>query len=148
MKRTFIVILVIMLAIIAMFSIVIKAKEDDKKVLKQINAEYEQYLGKVVYGTDVTTLINKAIDNNNNPKYNIQKDENGLYINDNKYCIKIELNMITIEKTYQMEQIYNAGITEFVKNFNLINFKCDKIEYHKETGRVSKIIFTELEEKF
>lgn len=146
MKKTFIIILVILLTIIAMFSIVIKAKQDDEKALKQINAEYEQYLGKVVYGTDVTTLINKAIDNNNNPKYNIQKDENGLYINDNKYCIKIELNMVTVEKVYQMEQIYNAGITEFVKNFNLVTFKCDKIEYHKETGRISKIVFTELEE--
>lgn len=144
MKKTFIIILIIVLVIVAMFAIFIKAKQDDEKVLMQINAEYEQYLDKKVYGTDITSIINKAMDNNN--KYNISKDEFGLYIDDGKYCIKIELNMITIEKTYQMEQIYNAGIIEFVKNFNLITFKCNKIEYHKETGRVSKLVFTQLEE--
>lgn len=144
MKKTFIIILVILLVIVAMLTIFIKARQDDEEALKQINAEYEQYLDKTIYGTDVTSIMNKAIDNNT--KYNISKDESGMYINDNKYCIKVELNMITVEKTYQMEQIYNAGITEFIKNFNLITFKCTKIEYHEETGRVSKIIFTQLEE--
>lgn len=144
MKRNLAIIIIVFIVIISMLIIVLKAKQDDQKALKQINFEYEQYLGKKIYGTDVTTIINKAIDNNN--KYQIPKDENGMYINDNKYCIKIELNMITIEKTYQMEQIYNAGLSEFVKNFNVVVFECTGIEYHKETGRVCKIVFTQLEE--
>lgn len=145
MKKTFAVILVILLVIVAMVSITIKAKQDDEKALKKINSEYQQYLGKKVYGTDVTTVINRAIENNT--QHNIQKDEKGMYIDDGEYCIKVELNMITVEKTYQMEQLYNAGLTEFVKNFNLIDFECSKIEYHKKTGRVSKIVFNELEEE-
>ena len=59
--------------------------------------------------------------------------------------IKIELKMITIEKTYPMEEIYNNDITKFVENFNLVKFKCTKIEYHKNTGKISKITFEELE---
>ena len=144
MKKNLAIIIIIFIVIISMIFIVLKSKEEDKKNIKAINFEYEQYLNQKIYGTDVTTIINKAI--NNNEKYEIPKDENGFYINDNKYCIKIELNMITIEKTYQMEQMYNAGITEFVKNFNLILFECTSIEYHKETGRISKIVFTQLEE--
>lgn len=144
MKKKLVLMLTVFLVIIAIITINIKAKQDDEKALKQFNQQYEQYLNKQVYGTEVTTVINKAIENNK--KYNIQEDEQGMYITDNKYCIKVELNMITVEKTYQMEQLYKAGLTEFVKNFNVITFECTNIEYHKETGRVSKIIFTQLEE--
>lgn len=144
MKKTLTVVLTIFFIIVAILTVNIKAKQDDEKALKQFNQQYDVYLGKKMYGTEVTSIINRAIENNTN--HNIQKDDKGMYINDNKYCIKVELNMITVEKTYQMEQMYNAGLTEFVKNFNIIDFECSSIEYHKETGRVSKIVFTQLEE--
>ena len=51
----------------------------------------------------------------------------------------------TIEKTYPMELIYKNNITNFVKNFNVILFKCTNIEYHKTTGKVSKLIFEQVE---
>lgn len=144
MKKTFVIIFIIFAIVLAMITINIKAKQDDKKALNQINSEYEKYLGQTITGADVASIIYKAIDNNDN--YKIAKDEKGMYISDNKYCIKIELNMITIDKTYQMEQFYNANMIEFVKNFNIVKFKCDKIEYHNDTGRVSKVVFTQLEE--
>lgn len=144
MKKTLAIILTIFFIIIVILAVNLKAAQDDEKALKQFNQEYEKYLGQKLYGTEVTTIINKAIENNKN--HSIQKDDKGMYINDELYCIKVELNMITVEKTYQMEQLYNAGLTEFVKNFNIIEFECSNIEYHKETGRVSKIVFTELEE--
>ena len=59
--------------------------------------------------------------------------------------IKIDLKMITVEKTYPMELIYKNDVTNFVKNFNVILFKCTNIEYHKETGKVSKLIFEQIE---
>lgn len=144
MRKTLAIILTLFIIIIVVLAVNLKAVQDDEKALKEFNYEYEQYLEKEVYGTEVTTIINKAIENNKN--HNIQKDEKGMYINDESYCIKVELNMITVEKTYQMEQLYNVGLTEFVKNFNIIKFKCTNIEYHKKTGRISKIVFTELEE--
>lgn len=146
MRKTAIIIITIFVIIIAIVSVNLKAISDDKKAVQQFNQEYEHYLGKKVYGTEVTTVINKAIENNK--KYNISKDEDGMYIDDEKNCIKVELNMVTVEKTFQMEQLYKAGITEFVKNFNTIYFECNNIEYHKETGKVSKIVFTEIEENF
>lgn len=144
MKKTLAIVLTLFIIIIVVLAVNLKAVQDDEKAIKEFNYEYEQYLGKKVYGTEVTTIINKAIENNKN--HYIQKDDKGMYINDELYCIKVELNMITVEKTYQMEQLYNAGLTEFVKNFNIIEFECSNVEYHKKTGRISKIVFTELEE--
>ena len=43
------------------------------------------------------------------------------------------------------QAIKKAGLSEFIKNINLITFKCTKIEYHKETGRVYKIVLEQLE---
>ena len=114
------------------------------RIIKEENSEYEYYLNKTVYGTEVTTLINKAINQNENN--NIEKDEKGHYIENNENSIKIAIKMITTEKTYPMEEIYNNDITKFVQNFNLIEFKCTSIEYHKETGRVSNIMFEQITE--
>ena len=144
MKKTLAILITIFIVIITVITINIKANQDEERALKQFNENYEKYLGQQLYGTEVTTVINRAIENNQN--HNIQKDEKGFYIDDGKYCIKVELNMITVEKTYQMEQLYNAGLTEFVKNFNVIAFECTSVEHHKETGRVSKVVFTQLEE--
>lgn len=146
MKKTGMIIIVILVVIVSIVAINIRAVEEEKKAIRQFNSEYEAYLGKQIYGTEVTTIINKAMENNK--KYNIKQDENDMYIDDGKNCIKVELNMVTVEKTFQMEQLYKAGLTEFVKNFNVIEFECNSIEYHKETGKVSKIIFTELDEDY
>lgn len=144
MKKSFIIIIIIFIVIMSILAITLKDIEQNKKIVERDNYKYEQFLDKKIYGTDVTSVINWAIDNNE--KFQIPKDENGRYISDDKYCIKVELNMITVEKTYQMEQLYNKGMTEFVKLFNVLVFECTSIEYHQNTGRVSKIIFTQLEE--
>lgn len=144
MKKPLIILITIFIVVVIIVTVIINTKQDNLKAIKQSNDSFEQYIGKQVYGTEVTTVIGKAI--KNNESYNIQKDEKGFYINDNQYCIKVELNMITVEKTYQMEQLYKAGLTEFVKNFNVITFECTNIEYHNQTGRISKIVFTQLEE--
>ena len=59
--------------------------------------------------------------------------------------IKLYLNMVTVKKTFQMESIFKGEIQNFVKNFNTISFKCTSIEYHNNTGLVSKITFDEIE---
>ena len=53
--------------------------------------------------------------------------------------------MITIERTYQMEDFYNNDINQFLANFNTVKFKCTGIEYHKKTGKISKITVEQLE---
>ena len=91
---------------------------------------------------DITTVINKAIDNNE--KYNVKKDKNGIYIED-KNSIKIEVKMIINNKTYSMENIRKIGMESFTEFFGEVGFKCIDIEYHKQNGKVSKMIFESTE---
>ncbi len=142
MKRTLLIPLVIFFIMICMTCIFLINLKMQSQEIKRENAEFEIFLNKEVLGTDVASLISKAVDKNE--KNNIQKDERKYYINNDENSIKIDLKMTTIDKTYPMEEIYNNNITEFVKNFNSIKFKCTSIEYHKKTGKISRITFEEL----
>lgn len=104
--------------------------------------------GKEMYGADIVTIINKAIDNNE--ENNISKDENGNYI-ENEKSVKVELTLLstdedskTIEVVYPMETLEKAGLNEFISNFGLTLFECTNIEYNSE-NRVSKIFVKQLE---
>ena len=90
----------------------------------------------------VERIINKVINENEINK--VEKDEKGFFIENNENSIKINIKMNTNGKTYQMETFYNNDITKFVENFNLVKFRCNKIEYHKKSGRVSKLYFEEI----
>ncbi len=143
MKKTLAIIIIIFLIVtFSVINFVLNIQTESRQIKKE-NMEYEYYLNKEIYGTDVATIINKAIENNK--KNNVSLDENNFYIENKENSIKIELKMISIDKTYQMESIYNNDVTTFVKYFNLIKFKCSNIEYHKKTGKVSKIIFEQIE---
>lgn len=143
MKKTVLLIFIpIMLILFSVYGLLV-TENTNKRAVKRENREYEYYLNKTVYGTDVASLINKAV--SQNEKNNIQKNEKGYYIENEENSLKIQIKMITTEKIYQMEAIYNNDITKFVQNFNLIKFKCTNIEYHKKTGKVSKITFEQME---
>ena len=134
---------VIAICVIIMCCILIIEKKSEKKFeIKQANSEYEEYLDKDIYGSDLATLIEKAINRNENN--GVKKNEKNHYIENNKNSIKIEIKMSDDNNTYQMEQFYNKGIKEFVKYFGNINFRCTSIEYHKKTGQVKKLIFEEM----
>ena len=143
MKQSFLLILAIIFIVICIVSGTIINIQTENREISNYNSNYEKYLNKEIRGTEVATLINKVIDQNE--KNNVQKDERGYYIDNNQNSIKIDLKMTTIDKTYTMEEIYNNQITNFVQNFNQIKFKCIKIEYHKDTKKISKMIFEELE---
>ena len=122
----------------------IRTKQEEQNRMQRINQEYEWYKDRDVLGIDLATVINKAV--NNNEKQEIEKDKDGYYIEDENYSIKVEIYMITNNTTYQMEAIYKLGVTRFIENFNLVSFKCTDIEYHKKTGLVSKLYFTQTDE--
>ena len=125
MKESLLIILAIIFIVICIVSGTIINIQTEKKEINTYNLEYEKYLNKEVLGTEVATLINKVIDQNE--KNNVAKDEKKYYIDNNQNSIKIDLKMTTIDKTYPMEEIYNNQITNFVQNFNQIKFKCTKI---------------------
>lgn len=136
-------VLAIIFIIICIVCLNIIDLQSQKKQIQKENFEFEQYLNKQILGTDLATLISKVVDQNK--RNDVQKDEKGYYINNNINSIKIDLKMTTIDKTYPMEEIYNNKISNFVQNFNLIKFKCTSIEYHNSSGKVSKLLFEELE---
>ena len=142
MKKNIVIVCLILIIVIIICIVGINVNSKTSNKIKQQNNEYEQYLESEIYGTDVVTLINKAISNNQNNS--VPTDEKGLYIENEENSIKIDLVMITNEEknettTYKMETIAKVGITEFLKNFNTTKFKCTKKEYHKQTGKIAYI---------
>lgn len=143
MKKTFLLITAIILIIIfIILGYIFEAQAKQNQAITY-NKQYETYLGQEIYGAEIATLINKVTEQNE--KNNVQKDEKGYYIDNGTNSIKIDLKMITVEETYPMELIYKNNITNFVKNFNVILFKCTNIEYHKQTGKISKLTFEQIE---
>lgn len=143
MKKTFLLITAIILIIIfIVLGYIFEAQAKQNQAINY-NKQYETYLGQEIYGAEIATLINKVTEQNE--KNNVQKDEKGYYIDNGTNSIKIDLKMITVEETYPMELIYKNNITNFVKNFNVILFKCTNIEYHKQTGKISKLTFEQIE---
>ena len=108
------------------------------------NKQYESYLEQEVYGFDLTTVINKAVDNNKNN--NIEKDKQGYYINNDNNSIQIDINILDNEKTYKMETLYSGGMDQFVRFYGDIKFKCIKLEYHKKTNKVKYMLFEQITE--
>lgn len=139
MKKQTIVIFILLVIIVIAVAVAVSQNVQKQRELSNYNNQYEQYKDVEVYGTDVATLINKAVDNNE--KNEVPKDENGYYIANNTNSVKIYLKLETEGDNYPMERIVKLGMTEFVKNFNLETFTCTNINYHNETGKVSEVYF-------
>ena len=144
MKKSLIILLLLFMIIIFSIYLLIINNKAQINTVKNYNSEYEQYLGKTIYGTELATLINKVVNINEDNK--IEKDEKNHYIENGENSIKIEIAMLLTEKTYPMEEIYNTNTSEFVKYFNLEKFKCTTIEYHSKTGKISNMLFQQVEE--
>ena len=161
----------------------------------EFNREYEAYDKKLMRGTDVITVINKAI--SNNEKYDNQDkiyDINVQFILKSP-VIQVEVKVVdgvpsknsTQRTDFEEETVYelidysekdriNDDIRQFMKlgalssdsddgiyisyedarnytkvydNFKVFKrklFKCTKLSYSKETGRVNLLVFEELKQ--
>lgn len=141
MKKNIVIISLILLIIIIICFIGIWNNSKRLLMQKRENKEYEQYLNKEIYGTDVATILNKAMNSN---KQNAIEQKDGKYIENDTNSIIVELVMITNEekektKKYRMETIDKVGISEFIKNFNTAKFKITKLEYHEQTRKIKYI---------
>ena len=138
MKKNFIFMLCIIGIIIAILSVKYLSYKAEYGKIKRSNFEYEKYLNKEDLGTELTTIINKAVDNNE--KNSVAKDEQGFYVTNDINSVKIQIQILDNATMYDMETLYNGGMERFVQNYNSINFECTKIEYNK-AGKVSYILF-------
>ncbi len=140
MKKNIIYIIIVLIIIIVPIMIIVSNYKQTQNEINKFNLLYEKYKTGKYYGSEIGSIINNAI--NNDEKNEIEKDENGFYIDDDKYCIKILIQLKSDEelKTYEMENLEKLGIDRFVKNFNLEQFECSEITYNS-VGRINKIVF-------
>lgn len=173
--------------------------QDEKKVAEQLvafNNEYEAYNKSRLYGIEVITVVNKAIDYNGGlePKdadkaINIEltitepegfktskqevitngdgeeissttKDvedasiENGTYTLLGDSGTKMDQDLINFfwqdvqdplpEKEYKAGKTVITYTYSALTNFKRAIFKCDKVDYNPENGRIEKMYFTQI----
>ena len=70
------------------------------------------------------TLMNKA--SNDNEKNNVEKDAEGMYIENDTNSIKIEVKFLEADTTVRMEKIQSLGEDQFLKNYRSMSFSCTK----------------------
>ena len=145
MKKNLIIVIIILIIIIAPIMIFFSEYKSKQNEIKTFNLKYEKYREKTIYGTEVGSIINSIVDNNK--RYEIGTDEDGNYIDDDRYCIKMKINIPIIDENYEeIEQLYDLetivylGVDRFIKNFNTYEFICENIEYNS-TGRVKFMQF-------
>lgn len=106
------------------------------------NKTYTDILNKEISGSDLASIINKTIDQNE--KNEITKDKNGYYIENEENSIIIEIKFKDSEDIFRLEQISKGGIENFIKLYSNLKFKCTNIEHHKKTNFVQYVYFEEI----
>lgn len=141
MKRISIFFLIVIIIVVGISYLYLNYKTIFNNAQKE-NKQFESYYEQEVYGSDIATIINKAVDNNE--KNEVEKDKKGKYINNDKNSINIDIKIIDNDTIYNMEKLYTGGMDKFVQFYNQIKFKCTKIEYHKETKKVKYMLFEQI----
>lgn len=144
MKRIILVFLCIIIIVLVVF---LNWYMTNKKQLNEINSfnnyfisfiETDKGESKNISGVELTTLMNKAIDNNE--QYKLKKSENGAYVLNNENSLEILVKVDSDGQYYLMEAYAVSGMTSFTTLYGGVDFKCVKKEYH-ENGRISKLVF-------
>lgn len=141
MKKLAFFFLVIVIVIVGIAYMYLNYKAGYTEAQKE-NRAYESYLNQEIYVNDLTTIINKAINNNKINK--VEKDKKGIYIDNQENSINIQIKMLDNDKTYNMEEIYRGGMEKFVEIYTGIKFKCMSIEYHQKTGKIKNMFFEQI----
>ena len=144
MKKIILIFTLLFIVIITIFMNYFFTKQKNIQEIKAYNNKFLMYVenekgDKInVSGIDLTTLMNKAIDHNE--QIGLKKQENGAYILNKTDSIEI---MVQVEKNgdyFLMEAFAVLGMSNFTIEWGEDEFSCEKVEYH-ENGKISKMIF-------
>ena len=141
MKKYIFLILLVIIALTSIGYLYISYTSNQKEVQAN-NKIYENLYNKEITGTDFATIINKTIDNNE--KNQVEKEENGYFIDNEKNSVIIEIKFKDSDEIFRIEAIDKNGIENFIKLYANLKFKCTKIEYHQKTQYVSYMYFEEI----
>ena len=144
MKKRITIILLVFMIILAFISYKVYNYRKQLLQAQEINNSYKTYENIQILGTQLISIINRTIDINE--KNDIEKDNQGLYIENNKNSIKVYIEFIYGKetRTIEMEKIANNGIDSFIDIYSTADFKCTNISYHEKTNNVKSLTFTEL----
>ena len=127
MKKLAIIFLIGIIIIVGISYMYLNYKVNYNEARRE-NNKFESYYNQEFYGADVVTIINKAYDNNLTNA--VEKDDKGIFKENDTNSIKIDVKMLDTDTTYTMETLYLGGMQNFVEYYSGIKFKCTKIEYH------------------
>ena len=143
MKKSIFIVLAILFIIAIVNCLYIYNVKKIENVAIKHNKQYEEYCNKKILGTELISLINKAIDYNE--KNSVEKQENTIYyINNNTNSIQITVKFLDNDKIIKMENIAEKQTENFIKFFATATFKCNDIKYHKQTKNVQSMYFEQI----
>ncbi len=144
MKKKIFIILIIFIIILAMVTYGVYSYRKQLVEAQEINNIYKSYENIQILGSQLISIINKTVDINE--KAGLEKDENGMYIDNGKDSIELYIEFIYEDetKTVPMEKISNSGTESFVNIYSTASFKCTNISYHEKTNNVKSLTFTEV----
>ncbi len=143
MKNKIIIIVIIFLIILSVSAYMVYNYRKSVISSQKVNESYKAYYDTEILGTELISVINKTVDFNE--QNGIQKDENGMYIENDNNSIKIYISFKYEDdyQTVEMEKISNNGTDNFRKVYSTASFKCTEISYHDKTKNVKALTFTE-----
>lgn len=141
MKKQVLILLTILIILSIVVVLAVQNYQRQQFVSKQANRFYENYLNKPIAGTDLITVINKAMDENEKNK--VKKDK--IYFQENdENSIKIEIHFLEEKRTILMEDIAKASTERFIKFFGQAKFTCTNVSYHSKTGKIKYLSFQQV----
>ena len=111
MKNTFLLVSVVLLFLVFSVIGIFYERQSMEKQIKTENSKYEVYLHKTILGSEVMSLINQAI--NQNEENDIEKNNEGYYISNNDNSIQIMIKMTSVGKDFWMEDFYKRRYATF-----------------------------------
>lgn len=142
MKKKLLVILGIFIIILLFTVYLLYNYRKDVIQMQSFNRQYEVYYEKTILGTDLATVLNKAMDYNK--KNDILKDSNDRYYQETEKSLSITIKFLESEKTFRMEDILLGDMENFINNYASFSFKCTKIEYHESNKQVKSLYFEQI----
>lgn len=146
MKNKILIILIIFMVILASATYIIYNYRMELQEAQKINNEYKSYYEAQILGTELVSIMNRTQDVNT--KNEVEKDSEGLYIDNEDDSIKMYLKLKYKDdySTIEIEKILDDGIENFIKSYSTASFKCTEITYHEKTGNVKALTFTETDD--
>lgn len=138
MKKYIITILILVAIVVSSVLYAYNTYKKNIQDLKIYNNEFTKYENIEIAGTEIATILNKAV--NCNEQNNVKKNNQGMYIENLENSIKIDIYIKDNDTTYSMEKIYNMGVEKFINSFSLETFKITKVEYHEQTQKIKYIL--------